>query len=171
MTVKNSLDALEAYKNTGTLDVQGLSKNGTTIQSGANGVVTASEVVIVDANKDVSSFRNVGLAKLTSTGINAKSVAAITAGTTQTQAGATAIVTELVKVTTGNANDGVLLPALLAGQMIVINNASANAGKIYGNGTETLNGTAGNAGSTALGASKTVTVICITDGVAVSYTN
>lgn len=108
---------------------------------------------------------------VTSTGRAVRSAAAITAGTTQTQAGATAIVTDIVIVTTGNANDGVLLPPIKAGNLIVINNASANAGKIYANGTETLNGTAGNAGSTALGASKTVTVVAVADGVAVSYTN
>lgn len=56
MTVKNSLDALETYKNTGTLDVQGLSKNGTTVQSGANGTLTASEVVIVDASKKINEM-------------------------------------------------------------------------------------------------------------------
>lgn len=56
MTVKNSVDALETYKNTGTLEVQGLSKNGTVIQSGATGTLTASEVVIVDSSKKINEM-------------------------------------------------------------------------------------------------------------------
>lgn len=108
---------------------------------------------------------------VTSTGRAVRSSAAITAGTTQTQAGATAIITDIVHVTTGNADDGVLLPAMKAGNVILIRNLSANAGKIYANGTETLNGTAGNAGSTALGASKLVTVTCVANGVSISSTN
>lgn len=192
MTAKNSLDALEAYKNTGTLDVQGLSKDGTTIQSGVAGTVTPSEVVIVDSNKDISSFRNVGITgtatigtatvttatvttgtvtTLTSTtatvsGGLQQSFAAITAGTTQTQAGATAITTDIVQVTTGNASDGIILPALTAGQIgrtIRVINASANAGVIYCPGatsTNTIDGTAGATG-VAYAASKMLTLVAV----------
>src|SRR5688572_23813729 len=73
-------------------------------------------------------------------------VAAKTAGTTQTQAGATAITSTVTLGTTGNADDGYLLPAMTAGKVCIIHNLSANAGKVYANGTQTLNGTAGNAG-------------------------
>lgn len=126
------------------------------------GAVTIAGGVVADVAGNVTPTSNTR---------SVRTSAAITAGTTQTQAGATAIVTDLVHVTTDNANDGVLLPAMKAGNVIMIRNLSANAGKIYANGTETLNGTAGNAGSTALGASKLVVVTCVADGVSISSTN
>ena len=97
------------------------------------------------------------------------SVAAKTAGTTQTQAGATAITSAVTLGTTGNADDGYLLPTMVAGKVLIIHNLSANAGKVYANGTETLNGTAGNAGSTALTASKTMMVVGTGTGTSVSF--
>ncbi len=182
MTVKNSVDSLEVFKNTGTLDVQGLSKNGTVIQSGSSGTVTASEVVIVDANKDIGDFRNVGVtgtatiatAAITTanvvtqtlTGALQRSFANITAGVTQTQAGATAVATDIVYVTTGNASDGVRLPALttgMIGRVIKLINASANAGVLYGTGatsTNTINGTASATG-VAYAASKTLEIVAV----------
>ena len=70
-----------------------------------------------------------------------------TAGTTQTQAGATALTADLNAVTTGNASDGVRLPAAVAGLEIVVANLSAsNAAKVYGAGSDTINGTAGATG-------------------------
>ncbi|MFZ1539681.1 MAG: hypothetical protein WAT23_20150 [Chromatiaceae bacterium] len=58
--------------------------------------------------------------------------AAITAGTTQTLAGATAITAPVVRVTTGNANDGVILPAkCTAGEEVWVFNLSAVALKVY----------------------------------------
>lgn len=97
------------------------------------------------------------------TGLNQSSFAALTAGTTQTQAGATLIATQMVQVTTANASDGLRLPPLstaLIGTRIEIINASANAGVLYGSGTtstNTINGTAGATG-VAYAASKTLTV-------------
>ncbi len=70
-------------------------------------------------------------------------VASITAGTTQTQAGATAIgLNQFASVTTGNANDGVILPLLNAniiGMAIHVNNLSANALRVYPNTGQTIN--------------------------------
>lgn len=55
-----------------------------------------------------------------------------TAGTTQTQAGATALTKLVTFVTTGNANDGVALPTgKLAGEFVIVSNVSANALKVY----------------------------------------
>ncbi len=172
MTVKNSLDSLENFKNTGTLDVQALTMNGTDLVSGSAGTVTASNAVVVDANKDIASFRNVGATgTLTVATVDASagiyfSFAAITAGTTQTQAGATAITTDIVQVTTANSSDGVILPAGSAAQIgrtIRIINASANGGVVYCPGatnTNTINGTAGATG-VAYAASKTLTCILV----------
>lgn len=58
-----------------------------------------------------------------------------TAGTTQTQAGATLLTKGVNKVTTGNANDGVMLPRAdtnnSIGQAVIISNLSANIVKVY----------------------------------------
>lgn len=59
-------------------------------------------------------------------------VASATAGTTQTQADATALSGAVNLVTTGNANDGVLLPASpAAGDVVYIVNLSAAVLKVY----------------------------------------
>lgn len=93
-------------------------------------------------------------------------VATITAGTVQTQAGATAITASIAYVTTGTAGDGVILPALSAakvGTRVQLINASANAGTVYCPGatsTNTINGTAGATGVT-YAASKTLFLVAV----------
>jgi len=58
--------------------------------------------------------------------------AGITAGTTQTQAGATALTTMINEVSTvGTANDGVKLKTAVAGDMQVVINNGANNLKIW----------------------------------------
>lgn len=55
-----------------------------------------------------------------------------TAGTTQTQAGATKLTCGINYVTTGNANDGVALPTGYAlGDAVIIVNSSANSLNVY----------------------------------------
>lgn len=109
---------------------------------------------------------NVTAANVASSGYITQSFAAITAGTTQTQAGATAITTDIAQVTTANASDGVILPALSTAQIgrtIRVINASANAGVIYCPGTtstNTINGTAGATG-VAYAASKMLTLVAV----------
>lgn len=93
-------------------------------------------------------------------------VCTITAGTTQTQGGATAITAGVAVVTTGNASDGIILPALsaaLIGTRVQVINKSANAGVIYCPGTtstNTINGTAGATG-VAYAASKTLFLVAV----------
>lgn len=123
------------------------------------GTTTASKALVVDSSKTLDVLNISALYT---------SVASKTAGTTQTQAGATAITSTITLGTTGNANDGYLLPAMTAGRILIIHNLSANAAKVYANGTETLNGTAGNAGSTTLTASKTMLVFGTGAGTSVS---
>ena len=58
--------------------------------------------------------------------------ATATAGTTQTQAGATLLTGGINYVTTGNANDGVKLPADIAfGDSLIIVNSSGVALNVY----------------------------------------
>lgn len=75
--------------------------------------------------------------------------ASVTAGTTQTQAGATALTGMQNLVTTGNANDGVILPKAGNGAVIAIVNLSANALKVYPPTGGKLNGGTANASVTA----------------------
>lgn len=84
--------------------------------------------------------------------------AAITAGTTQTQAGATALTASTNLVTTGVANDGVLLPSATMGTICTVVNLSANALKIYPPVGGALNGGTVNAAVT-LAASKNALVV------------
>jgi hypothetical protein len=63
----------------------------------------------------------------------------ITAGTTQTQAGATAITGQTARVTTvGTAGDGVKLPASAAGMEVLVINHGANAMRVYGTGADQI---------------------------------
>jgi hypothetical protein len=68
--------------------------------------------------------------------------AAVTAGTTQTQAGATAITVTMNRVTTGNANDGVALPGGTSQVCVFVSNISANALKVWPSNADndTING-------------------------------
>ena len=70
--------------------------------------------------------------------------ATATAGTTQTQAGATPLTGAINYVTTGNASDGVLLPSNYAlGDMVFIINSSGAALNVYpGTGGKINNGSA-----------------------------
>ena len=92
---------------------------------------------------------------VTAGGNFAKSVTdSITAGTTQTQAGATALTKDINRVTTvGSDNDGVKLPAATAGLEILIINADAGQDiQIWPNTGDAINGGSANAvDSSALG--------------------
>ena len=77
----------------------------------------------------------------------------ITAGTTRTQAGATALTKEVNKIDTSTApsngttlGDGVLLPVSYPGLDVTIINNTANIIQVYGNGSDTINGVAGATG-------------------------
>ncbi len=124
------------------------------------GGFTVSGVAVVATDGSLSAVN------VSSSGFVKQSFAAITAGTVQTQAGATPITTDIVQVTTGNASDGLILPALSAAQIgrtIRIINASANAGVLFCPGattTNTINGTAGATG-VAYAASKMLTLVAV----------
>ena len=72
--------------------------------------------------------------------------ATATAGTTQTQAGATALTGAVNVVTTGNANDGVKLPTDVAvGDVVYIVNVSNAALNVYPATGGAINGGSANA--------------------------
>lgn len=71
---------------------------------------------------------------------------AATAGTTQTQAGATALNSAINYVTTGNASDGVKLPAGYGlGEIVYIVNSSGVALNVYPNTGGKINNGSANA--------------------------
>ena len=71
---------------------------------------------------------------------------AATAGTTQTQAGATALNSAINYVTTGTAADGVKLPAGYGlGEIVYIVNSSANSLNVYPNTGGKINNGSANA--------------------------
>jgi hypothetical protein len=74
----------------------------------------------------------------------------ITATPSGTQANSVQITTPMARITTvANANDGVVLPPALRGMEIsVVNDAAANAAKVFATGSDTINGTAGSTGVT-----------------------
>lgn len=74
--------------------------------------------------------------------------------TGSTQGTALAIKTMQNRFTTVAASTGCVLPAAVAGMNIVIINAGANSLQVYGNGSDTINGTAGATG-VSLAAGKT----------------
>lgn len=64
--------------------------------------------------------------------LNLKVSTGITSGTTQTMAGATALTSTINHVTTNaSANNGVALPAAVAGRLVLVKNTSANLLKIW----------------------------------------
>lgn len=86
------------------------------------------------------------MANVTQFGQNIGGYAAVTAGTTQTQAGATALTGAVNLVTTGNASDGVLLPAgYTLGERIVVCNASGVSLNVYPATGGAINGGSANA--------------------------
>ena len=96
--------------------------------------------------------------------ITESSVDAITAGATQTQAGATALTGQINRVTTNaTAGNGVKLMAAAAGLSITIINATANALQVYGVGTDTINAVAFGTG-VSVPANKTATFNCTLAG-------
>ncbi len=66
------------------------------------------------------------------------------AGTTR--ADATQLTADVTKLTTVGANTGVILPTGIVGMSILIENGGASVCKVYANGSETIDGTAGSTG-------------------------
>lgn len=88
----------------------------------------------------------------TYTAINIESLGTtITAGTTQTQAGATVLTKKINNITVcANANDGVAIPAAVAGKVLFIRNGGAQTAKIWPavGSSGTINGGSANAAIT-----------------------
>lgn len=99
------------------------------------------DVLTVDASGNVVAAGSVSVASSAplSTNLLRSAASGITAGTTQTQGGATALTKDINYVTTcANDNDGVKLPAAVVGMSIVVINPTAHTLKVYPAGTDDL---------------------------------
>ncbi len=73
----------------------------------------------------------------------------ITAGTTQTQGGATLAPSPYNRITVcANGNDGVKLPSAIANLVVTIKNEGANAAKVWPNSSDTIDGGSADAADT-----------------------
>lgn len=111
------------------LDTKVVVASGVTITDRVNGqtfALDASGNVTMAGALTAGSFNNAN-------GFLIRSVATgITAGTTQTQNGATALTKDINNVSNvANDNDGVKLPAAVVGMSIVVNNPSAHTLKVW----------------------------------------
>lgn len=106
---------------------------------------------------------------LVTTGLIRKSVTdSITAGSTQTQAGATALTTDINRVTVvATASDGVKLPTAAAGlEILIINDDSTDALQVWPNTSDAIDGGAADAvdsNTLAAGSSRRYIAVDATD--------
>lgn len=84
---------------------------------------------------------------LSVSGLLAESGAGVSAAGTN-QATGTALAANLNQLTTVGASTGVVMPAAVAGLALMIANKGANNVQVYGNGSDTIDGTAGATGVT-----------------------
>lgn len=98
-----------------------------------------------------------GLFVNTAKAVGGSVVTGVTAGTTQTQAGATALTgANNVVGTVANANDGVILPVAEVGDSVYVRNAGANTAKVYPPVGGSVNGGTANAAVTLASGASTV---------------
>lgn len=124
----------------------GAPTNGTSGTFAGTSLAYPSALLIDTTNKALYQNTNTKLSptwsKIASAGVLAPELAQdnVTAGTTQTQAGATALTGQVVRVgTVATAGDGVRLPTSVAGLIVTLVNDGANPMKVYGAGTDTIN--------------------------------
>lgn len=99
-------------------------------------------------------FTSLSATSLTSSGVNAASLAnGLTAAGTD-RATALVLSKEINRIATAAASTGVALPAGVVGQRIVVYNDGTQAIKVYGNGSDTIDGTAGATGVTLTNAKR-----------------
>lgn len=84
---------------------------------------------------------------------------ALTAAGT-TRADALALTKQINNIGTAAASTGVVLPAATVGQIVTVFNSGANPIKVYGAGSDTIDGTAGSTGVTLTNANRCM-YICV----------
>jgi hypothetical protein len=121
-------------------------------------------------SRAVGTFDTANVGALNVSGIEAKAVAnGLTASTTQTRVGGTAMTKAINRFSTvANSGDAGTLPALAAGQSVVVVNDGANPMKVFPNGASDQidGGTAG--ASVTLTNAKRCTFTCLAANIIVS---
>lgn len=121
------------------------------------GTVTASKAVVVDANKDIGSFRALTLSRFNYTPVsNTATADGLTTGTI-----ADAGMLQFVTVTSDDANKIIVLPTPTVGTIVILK----NGGTGYELRTSTpasisINGGAGSAAESAIAANSMVIAVC-----------
>jgi len=122
------------------------------------------------AQAAVGDFGNVTAVSTIAAGtfLQGSSETGITAHAGGTKAAARALTAQLNRVTVcANADDSVLLPAAKAGRFVVIMNDGAAAARLFGAGTDTIDGVATGTG-VPLTNTKRAVFICFADGAWIS---
>lgn len=125
------------------------------------GTVAASKPVVVDANKDIGSFRNVtattfiGAVTGNVTG-NVAGTVTLTGGTVAAagtdNTNATAVTAQYTKVTAGDGTKGVILPVPAIGVVYAIKNNSASVLKVYPGTSAAINALTATTGAISMAA-------------------
>ena len=114
------------------------------------------------------AFTTVTATSVSSSGINSLSVAnALTAVGTD-RATSLVLSKEVNNITTAGAGTGATLPAAVVGNVVIVFNAGANAIKVYGNGTDTIDGAAAATGVTLTNA-KRCAFVCVAANTFISF--
>ncbi len=133
--------------------------------SAVAGTVTASKAVIVDANKDAASFRNLGVTGTLTAAILARITAAREATVDGTGTGtiADAGMIQFVTVTSDDANKIVVLPAPTPGTIVILHVAATGYElRTSDPATIGINGGTGAGAESAIGANTTAILVCAT---------
>lgn len=141
--------------NLNSVGAKAITKEGTTALEAGDIPSGAMVTVIYDGTQfQLQNVKNTVISNILSV------TDSITAGTTQTQAGATALTTEFNRVTTATAGDGVKFPTASAGLICHIVNETAVSIEVYPNTSDTLNGGSANV-SNSLGAKTRAIYECV----------
>ena len=136
-------------------------------QTSAGGIFTVAQLATTDLS-DIGTFNlntsgtGTFTGNIVSSGYIRKSVSNALTATGTTRADALQLAAQVCNVTTVGANTGVILPASATigiGSIIYIFNAGANVMKVYGAGSDTIDGTAGSTGVSLTNANRCMYVL------------
>lgn len=123
-----------------------INTNKFTVAASTGNTLVAGTLAVTGAATLSSTLAVTGATTLSSYLKKATGNALTAAGTTR--ADALALTKDVNNVTTAASGTGVILPASAVGQDIIVFNNGANAMKVYGAGSDTIDGTAGSTGVT-----------------------
>ncbi len=134
----------------------------------AGGPSSATDNALVRFDSTTGQLIKNSTAILTDAGDLTVNSLAVSVGDALTSTGTTCadalVLTKAVNiVSTADSGTGVVLPAGVVGQIITIENAGANPIKVYGNGSDTIDGVAGDIGVTLTNAKRCLYICSATN--------